>query len=155
MSPFDFNRDSPDEPRTVVDFCAFAAFWQGRLAARTTAVIPGTANGDRGAAINRNRWSRSIGIAGRDHPVRACIVQVVARLLELRLQAGDRRVDAVDLRLVFEAGAFEFGQGPIPRGSAVSTRLATHDVLRPHRLLLGELVEQPLLVLLIVATLWF
>jgi hypothetical protein len=38
------NQDSPDEPRTVVDFCAFAAFWQDRLAARTTAVIPGRAH---------------------------------------------------------------------------------------------------------------
>jgi hypothetical protein len=42
------------------------------------------------------------------------LAQVVARLLELCLQAGDRRVDAVDLGLVLEAGAFEFGQGPIP-----------------------------------------
>jgi hypothetical protein len=55
------NRDSPDEPRTVVDFCAFAAFWQDRLAARTIAVILGTPNGDRGAdlAILASIWTYS------------------------------------------------------------------------------------------------
>jgi hypothetical protein len=31
--------DSPDEPRTGVDFCAFTVFGQARLAARTTAVL--------------------------------------------------------------------------------------------------------------------
>jgi hypothetical protein len=60
-SPRAFNRDSPDEPRTVVDFCAFAAFWQDRLAARTIAVILGTPNGDRGAdlAILASIWTYS------------------------------------------------------------------------------------------------
>jgi hypothetical protein len=56
-----FNRDSPDEPRTVVDFCAFAAFRQDRLAARTIAVILGTPNRDRGAdlAILASIWTYS------------------------------------------------------------------------------------------------
>ena len=44
-----------------VDFCAFAAFWQDRLAARTIAVILGTPNGDRGAdlAILASIWTYS------------------------------------------------------------------------------------------------
>jgi hypothetical protein len=42
----DLNRDSPDEPRTGVNFCAFPAFWQDRRVARTTALTSGSSNGD-------------------------------------------------------------------------------------------------------------
>jgi hypothetical protein len=45
------NRDSPYEPRTGANFCAFPAFRQDRLAARMTAVTPGVPNGGRGADL--------------------------------------------------------------------------------------------------------
>jgi hypothetical protein len=41
----------PDDCRFCVNFCDFLAFWQARLAARTTAVTPCTSNGGRGAAL--------------------------------------------------------------------------------------------------------
>jgi hypothetical protein len=44
------DRDSPDEPRTGVYFCAFVAFWQDKPAAGT-AVTLGTPNGGRGADL--------------------------------------------------------------------------------------------------------
>ena len=40
------SRDSLDEPRTGVNFCAFPAFWQDKRVARTTALISGSSNGD-------------------------------------------------------------------------------------------------------------
>lgn len=45
------NRDSPYEPRTGANFCAFPAFRQDRLAARMTAVTAGVPNGGRGADL--------------------------------------------------------------------------------------------------------
>src|SRR5207344_335218 len=54
-------RDSPDEPLTGVDCCAFAAFWQYGLAARTTAATVGAPNGGRGAdlTIFAGIWTHS------------------------------------------------------------------------------------------------
>ena len=53
------SRDSPYEPRTAANFCAFPAFWQDRRAALAAAVTLGSPNGCRAAdlAISPGIWS--------------------------------------------------------------------------------------------------
>ena len=44
---------------------------------------PGRNRPERVVAVNRNAWSQSVGIGGRNHPVRACWEKTVAARREL------------------------------------------------------------------------
>ena len=75
------------------------------------------------------------------------VVEIIARLPELRLVAGDRRVHPVDLRMIIEIGAFELGLGlEMRRFCHVHAALPLLDVLGGGGILLHQNVEGVLLI---------